>query len=204
MARARRSLRGMTARHPALAGRGSARLSPDAVLRSYFRAKDENRPHVLHDVFSPVARLEMIVRASTISFPAVTIGRDAIADVLVRGFGQTYENVYSFYLERPAAHARTFACDWLVAMSDKRDHTVRVGCGRYEWTFDDGSGLATGLVITIEAMQLLAPLALEETLGWIRRLDYPWSSAGAVANALPQDERLRSVLDYLGRGASAG
>jgi hypothetical protein len=179
-------------------------LSPTAVLRNYLRAKDENRPHVLDDVFAPGARLEMIVRASTISFPAVTTGRDAIADVLVRGFAQAYENVYSFYLERPAAPARTFACDWLVAMSDKRERAVRVGCGRYAWTFDDGSGLATGLVITIEAMQVLAPLALDETRRWIRRLDYPWSSAEAVANALPRDERLQPVLDYLGRGARAG
>jgi len=26
---------------------------PDAVLRGYFHAKDENRPHLLRDVFSP-------------------------------------------------------------------------------------------------------------------------------------------------------
>jgi len=76
-------------------------LDPEAVLRNYFHAKDENRPHVLERVFVPEAELIVENHSGTTAFPARAIGREAIAEVLVRSFGQTYENVYSFYLRRP-------------------------------------------------------------------------------------------------------
>src|SRR4051794_38575292 len=90
------------------------------LLRTYFHAKDENRPHLMAQVFTADARLEMQVNSEAISFPAVTQGLDVIADVLVRKFGQTYENVYSFYLQHPAPETRAeqFSCDWLVIMSN--------------------------------------------------------------------------------------
>src|SRR5215204_5457681 len=76
-------------------------VSPEQLLRTYFRAKDENRPHLLHDVFSRDARLTIDNRCAQISFPGMTVGLDGIADVLVRQFSSTYENTYSFYLDRP-------------------------------------------------------------------------------------------------------
>ncbi len=105
-------------------------LSTEAVLRRYFHAKDENRPHILDDAFASDAELVVANHTTTINFPAVTAGRAAIADVLVRTFGQTYENVYSFYLQRPIGPTREFSCDWMVAMTEKATGAVRVGCGR--------------------------------------------------------------------------
>ena len=61
-------------------------LTPEIVLRGYFHAKDENRPHILERVFEPDAELVVVNHASTIAFPARTVGRDAITDVLVRNF----------------------------------------------------------------------------------------------------------------------
>src|SRR5690349_19415806 len=90
--------------------------SASAVLRGYLHAKDENRPHLLQDVFAPDAEVEVRNRSTTIAFPAVTRGREAIAEVFVRQFGRTYENVYSFYLARPPVRAAHFSCGWLVAM----------------------------------------------------------------------------------------
>ena len=75
--------------------------STEEVLLGYFRAKDGNRPHLLARVFSPDARLEVRNQTAGIAFPSVTIGREAIAEVLVRRFGQTYENVYSFISVAP-------------------------------------------------------------------------------------------------------
>ena len=63
------------------------------VLRKYFQAKDENRPHLLEEVFAPDAILQITNKTDTIAFPSVTNGCQAIADVLVRRFGQIYENV---------------------------------------------------------------------------------------------------------------
>ena len=54
-----------------------------------------------------------------IAFSPVATGLAAITESLVRNFGRTYENVYSFYLARPqpGAPPDTFACDWLVGMT---------------------------------------------------------------------------------------
>jgi hypothetical protein len=140
--------------------------TPRAVLRAYFHAKDENRPQVLRQAFAPDATLDIVNHSTAIAFPTRTVGREAIAEVLVRAFGRTYENVRTFYLDAPPPDARRFSCDWLVAMSDKDSRCARVGCGRYDWTFDTpGTGLASGLVITIEAMLVLEPARLDATLG---------------------------------------
>ena len=80
----------------------SKSFTPEAVLRGYFHAKDENRPHLLEDVFASNAELVIHNQSANIAFPAFTQGRSAIAEVLVRSFTLSNENVYSFYLSRPA------------------------------------------------------------------------------------------------------
>lgn len=175
-----------------------AGTGPQAVLRNYLHAKDENRPHILERVFEPNAELVVVNHASTISFPARTAGREAIADVLVRNFGLTYENVYSFYLCRPPASAIAFSCGWLVAMSEKQSKSARVGCGRYDWTFAEATpNLATHLTITIEAMQILSAGEFAAVLRWVQALTYPWSTAEEVASTAPAIEALAPVLRYV-------
>jgi hypothetical protein len=173
----------------------STSLLPETVLRNYFHAKDENRPRILDSTFALDATLEVKNRTSAISFPARTVGRNAIADVLVRDFGKTYENVYSFYLSRPGKQQRTFTCDWLVAMTEKSTGAVRVGTGSYDWTFDDGPPhLATSLVITIASMQVLPASAMPAVFAWVSRLSYPWSSASEVRAAVPNLPEVQAVL----------
>jgi hypothetical protein len=145
----------------------TSRRTAEEVLRTYFRAKDENRPHLIRDVFSETATLETIVKTDAISFPPISRGLAPITDVLVRKFAQLYENVYSFYLDRPPSHIplSSFSCDWLVGMSEKETGKTRVGCGRYDWQFQaTGPRLADRLVITIEAMQVLSADHLEPVL----------------------------------------
>lgn len=172
-------------------------MSPELVLREYFRAKDENRPHRLRRVFTADARLEVRNRASGIELPAESQGREAIADALVRRFNQTYENIYSFYLARPPADAAQFACDWLVGMTEKANGQARLGCGRYDWTFGPApERTAVRLVITIERMELLPPASAETMLRWLLELDYPWTTAAAVgASRFPSEAR--PVVDHL-------
>ena len=179
--------------------------SPKRVLRTYFHAKDENRPHLLSEVFSESVVLEMIVRTGTISFPPVTHGLAAVTDVLVRRFAQNFENVYSFYLEEPPSVAPGFSCDWLVGMSEKSGGAVRVGCGRYDWRFQqEAPCLAERLVITIEAMPALDPQALPSVLAWLKGLPYPWCPASRVVASAPAIDALEPVLRYVGRdGAGA-
>jgi|SRR6266496_2583820 len=174
-------------------------MALEQVLRAYFHAKDENRPHLLENVFSRDARLEIRNRSEQINFPAVTVGLDEIADVLVRRFNQAYENIYSFYLDRPSSTDDVFSCDWVVGMTEKESRSIRVGCGGYEWTFQREPVLrATQLIITIEAMLVLDPAVSTKVIRWLMELDYPWTSAADVTRSLPLAE-LTPVSNYVGR-----
>ncbi len=170
----------------------------EQILLGYFLAKDGNRPHLLDRVFSLDARLEVRNKSTAIAFPAVTVGREAIAEVLVSRFGQTYENVYSFYLGHPQLPAATFSCPWLVGMTEKDGKSVRVGCGHYEWSLqDEPFPCATSLVITIEDMQILPPSTQAAIFAWLGSLSYPWSTPSAVVASAPTVQGLAAVLQCL-------
>jgi hypothetical protein len=179
-------------------------LQPERLLRDYFHAKDENRPELLAAVFAPEASLEIRNRSDRISFPAVTVGGDAIAEVLVRRFNRTFENIRSYYLSRPNAADPCFSCDWLVTMTERQSRSVRVGCGSYEWTFRRAPALRVmRLVIAIEAMLELAPALAGEVTRWRAALDYPWTSAADVTRSLPTAE-LEPIRHYLRRPPGSG
>jgi len=191
-------------RPPLLGGplRGHWMTTREQRIRHYFHAKDENRPHLMAQAFAEDATLEMVLKTAAISFPSKASGREAITEALVRQFGRSYENVYSFCLQRPdpSSDPSRFDCDWLVAMSVKDTGEVRVGCGRYEWRFQrEAPFLASHLRITIEAMQLLPPDALSPVMRWIGQLPYPWCSPHAVANGAPAHAELQPILAYAAR-----
>ena len=175
-------------------------VTPEAVLRGYFHAKDENRPHLLEDVFASNAELVIRNQSTNISFPAFTQGRAAIAEVLVQSFAQAYENVYSFYLRRPGPSLREFTCPWLVGMSERSSGEVRVGYGTYDWTFAPAArNMATRLVVTIEGMQVLPTSEFERVFAWLRGQSYPWSSPRAALRRIPANAALSPVARFLGR-----
>ena len=182
-------------------------ITPTGLLRNYIKAKDENRPHLLSRVFAESAYLEMRVKTQSISFPAVTQGVTTIADVLVRRFNQVYENIYTFYMDKPPVGQKNlptvFVCDWLVGMSEKASGNVRIGCGRYEWVFQQKEPRRVErLAITIEEMQTLPPDQLPHVLDWLLALDYPWTSAQATCALAPTTDQLAPVLDYLRQGTT--
>jgi len=178
-------------------------FTPEAVLRGYFHAKDENRPHLLADVFTPGAELAIRNQSANIGFPAFTRGRSAVAEVLVRSFAFSYENVYSFYLGRPLLGAREFTCPWLVGMSERSSGDVRVGCGTYDWEFEPHAPhMASRLVVTIEAMQVLPPTEFDGVFAWLLALNYPWSSPEAALQSIPAHELLSPIAQFLHRHVS--
>ena len=167
-------------------------------IQQYINAKDSNRPHLLRQAFMPDAQLEMVVHTGSISFPPHVEGLESIGDVLVRRFGQTFENVYTFCLGHPPEpDSKTFQCQWLVAMSDKNSGEVRVGCGQYGWRFNPESGLVERLTITIEHMKTLPPTDLHTIMEWVSRLDYPWCRPEALASNAPDIGTLEEVIQYV-------
>ncbi|WP_420997469.1 hypothetical protein ACKI2N_020360 [Cupriavidus sp. 30B13] len=177
-------------------------LDAQSLIGTYIRAKDENRPHRMAHAFAPGAVLEMTVKSEAIAFPARSEGLAAITEVLVRRFGQTYDNVYTLCLAGapPAADADAYRCDWLVGMTDKASGGVRAGCGSYAWTFGGAAGerRVQALEIVIEAMEVLpADAALPVIDGWLARLPYPWCTAAQASAAAPALAGLEPVLAYL-------
>ncbi|ARP96886.1 hypothetical protein [Bordetella genomosp. 13] len=171
------------------------------LLRDYFHAKDENRPWYMARAFAPDAVLKVALRTQAIAFPPESRGLPAIADTLARRFGQTYDNVYTFYLSRPEAGAvlDEYDCDWLVGMTEKATGDVRVGCGRYEWAFQREPHLVSRLVITIETMLTLPAHTSDTVLEWLTGLPYPWTDAQTVVAAAPAIEALAPVLQWIRR-----
>ena len=85
-------------------------------------------------------------------------------------------------------------------MREKEDKKVRVGCGRYDWVFDEGdSNLASQLIITFEAIQVLPTNNLNAIFDWVQRLEYPWTSASSVVAKAPALRALAPVMEYLKR-----
>jgi hypothetical protein len=102
-----------------------------------------------------------------------------------------------FYFDRPPACADNFRCNWLVGMTEKSNGNVRLGCGAYEWAFQRQSGLASRLIVTIEAMQSLPSTEFAPVFDWLGKLSYAWCSVAdalALASAI---ESLGPVLRYL-------
>lgn len=169
-------------------------------LDAYCRAKDGNRPHLMAQAFAQDAWLETAIDGDLVCPPSLAQGREAITRALVRHFGRTYENVYTFCLQRPgnARAPAAFCCDWLAGMSLKDSGQVRVGCGRYDWVFqDEAPHLVQGLKITIAVMKVLRPTALEPVVDWLAGLPYPWCPAAAAIGSAPPLPMLQPVLDHL-------
>ena len=169
------------------------------AIAAYIQAKDENRPYLMRHAFDESARLTMVVKTDAISFPPSTTGREAITDVLVRGFAQTYENVRTFCLSSPPQPGNIrFSCPWVVGMSEKGNRMVRVSYGRYDWSFrSQAPRLAETLTITIQFMQVLSPASLSSVMDWLFHLPYPWCPTATMLEHAPMLEELEPVRRWI-------
>ena len=172
-------------------------MQAEAIV-AYIHAKDENRPYLMEHAFDQDATLAMVVKSDAISFPPMTNGREAITQVLVREFGRTYENVRTLCLcSPPESSDTTFSCRWLVGMSAKDGGAVRVGCGRYAWSFrTQAPRLAQRLEITVEVMQILTSDNLSAVTGWLFALPYPWCPIQTAFETAPQLEQLKPLRQW--------
>lgn len=178
---------------------------PSHAMEAYIAAKDTGRPWLASRVFAPDAVLEIRGNSEAVVLPASAAGCDAIAGILVRQFTSVHENVYTFFLSAPPpAGCREFSCDWLVGMSRRDSGELRVGCGRYDWSFvADPETVADHLRITIDVMAVLPPTDLQTVMAWLSRLPHPWCAAGAALTRAPHLSGLRPVLDFLARRSPA-
>ncbi|OMH33894.1 hypothetical protein [Motiliproteus sp. MSK22-1] len=169
-----------------------------ALVRNYIHAKDENRPHLMKNVFSDSAILKMELKTENISFPSEVVGLDAITDVLVRNFSGSYENVYTYCLtDSLEDYDQELFCKWLVVMNDKENGDVRIGCGRYHWHFvGDSSSRVSQLIISIEHMAVLPAETQSLMFAGLSRLPYPWCDLNSVLEFIPLSISLKPLREF--------
>jgi hypothetical protein len=174
-------------------------VSPFEAVSTYFYAKDCNRPFLMRLAFTEDVQLQIIVNTEAISFPSSAQGLKEVEQVLVRRFSNDFENVYTFCLARPTkANRYHFPCHWLVGMSAKNNGPLRVGSGRYDWYFtSDATCLVRKLIITIDVMQVFPSKELDNIMGWITGLPYPWCTKEEILLRMPRLEGMTTVRDYL-------
>ena len=174
-------------------------MTPAELIRTYIRAKDDNRPYLMRRAFAESAELEMVNLTSAVEFPPITRGLGAITETFIRRFNQTYENVITLCLSAPPKETATqFSCDWLLGMSEKDGGALRSGCGRYDWSFQPGvGGLVERLKITIELMPPVPAAQFDPVLDWLAALPYPWCSHQDALRAPPSLEALGPILTHL-------
>lgn len=168
---------------------------PGEQLTAYLRAEDKNRPYLLEDAFDGDAIVPTVVNTEATAIPDRLAGRDAIAEALVDRFGQTYENVRTLCLAMPPSGTdRQCSCDWLVAVSEKENRTVRVGCGHCDWRFGERPPhRVMQLTITIDVVQVLPSPWLDAAKQWMVRLPLAWCLASEAFRDAPQLEELAPV-----------
>ena len=103
-------------------------MTPEQAIRTYLEAKDHNRPWLMPAAFAADASLVIAAPPGTISFPPVAQGLDAITDVLVRRFAQTFDNMsVTFCLASPPDADATIVRVRMApsCMSEKDSRAVR-------------------------------------------------------------------------------
>ena len=171
------------------------------AIEAYINAKDANKPHLIKRAFTDSANLKMSVKTDSISFPADTIGRDAITELLVRNFSQSYENVYTFCVIDSFLSIQTnVRCDWLVCMTERDSGNVRVGVGQYDWGFvNEPNTLANSLLITIEQMLVLPPANYDAVMAWADGLSYPFCGVEQLLTTIPDEDALAPIRDFFNK-----
>jgi len=169
------------------------------IISRYIQAKDQNRPHLLTKVFSGNAQLQMQVNSENIAFPSQTHGLQDITQVLVKNFGQSYENIYTFCInESVTVKNGLLKCQWLVGMSERETGSLRIGFGDYHWQFSTADDvLVDSLMIKIEQMLVLSPEHQDALMYPLENLTYPWCSRQSLIDQLPDLavlQPLKSVL----------
>jgi hypothetical protein len=149
--------------------------TPRSLLEQYVQAKDGVQPQLMRDIYVPDAVLTYSIATDTISFPAKTIGMDAITDTLVVQFATRFGSCKTYYVcETPPADDAVFVqIPWLVLMREPAAQALRIGKGYYDWRFTQPARV-TAMHIHIERRDA-SPDGDQALLSAAQaELPYPW------------------------------
>ncbi|WP_293268604.1 hypothetical protein [Neptunomonas sp.] len=166
------------------------------LINQYIKAKDNNKPHLMNEVFAEQATLKMLVQTDNISFPAAVEGLGNITHTLVSEFNNKYENIYTLcFIDTVQQQDNNLSCRWVVCMTEKASGSLRLGYGDYLWSFTGHPhALVNGLTITIENMTLLPQELQPHVLSWFDQRPYPWVLSSELQTTVPNIELLIATL----------
>ncbi len=81
-------------------------------------------------------------------------------------------------------------------MSVKATGQLRIGCGRYDWHFNE-DGKVGKLVINIDVMKVLSGTELDAVMCWLSSLPYPWCSSSQALESFPANNDLSEIEAHL-------
>ncbi|NIB43639.1 hypothetical protein HBA55_28785 [Pseudomaricurvus alkylphenolicus] len=171
-----------------------------SIVRTYIRAKDDNKPHLARQIFSASSFVRVSWDRSLLPYPSELIGADDITTLLCQEFNQRFENIYTFCLSHPPDNtgSNIFHCPWLTTMTARKGAEVYVGCGTYEWLFTyNESAKVNQLAISTDHMIRLKPRHQNEVLDWLGQAQYPWGNVGELLGTMPRLESLIAIQDWL-------
>ena len=165
-------------------------MFPDAarLLERYVAAKDGNRPQLMDEIYAPDAVLTYSIATDSISFPARTVGLEAITRTLVVEFGQRFTRCRTYYIvdDPPGSDASIPFIPWLVLMREEARSCTRVGRGFYAWTFERaGTGPlhVKAMHIHIDRMDLVDDADGQLLATLQSPLPYPWLQPATLHDA---------------------
>ena len=149
--------------------------TPRDLLELYVQAKDSVQPQLMREIYAPDAVLTYSIATDSISFPARTVGLDAITHTLVVDFATRFERCKTYYVcESAPADESTFArIPWLVVMREPATTSLRIGKGYYEWTFARATRV-TAMRIHIHRMDAIPDAEGTLLVAAQAGLPYPW------------------------------
>jgi len=170
-----------------------------SIISQYIQAKDANKPFLMQKAFVDSALLEMKVNTEAITFPTKTTGVDGITQILVRGFSEQYENVYTVCLADSVTEQKTIlSCQWLVGMAERKTGNIKVGCGVYDWSFENREKpKVESLMITIACMDIIDRQHSDVVFDWLSALPYPWVERTVLLSDMPVIDKLIPIKNYL-------
>jgi hypothetical protein len=148
---------------------------PRSLLELYIQAKDSVQPHLMREIYASDAVLTYSIATDSISFPARTVGLDAITHTLVVDFATRFGRCKTYYVcESAPADDATFArIPWLVVMREAAAPNLRIGKGYYEWSFAERARV-TAMHIHIDRMDAIPDADGSLLVGAQSALPYPW------------------------------
>ena len=176
--------------------------TPRSLLERYVRAKDTVQPQLMREIYAPDAVLTYSIATDTISFPARTVGLEAITRTLVVDFATRFGQCKTYYVcdAAPADDIAFARVPWLVVMREPAAESLRVGKGYYEWSFAHTAAVplrVAAMRIHIERMDAVADPDATLLAASQAELPYPWLAPAALRAVYQQRIAADPSLEFL-------